>query len=175
MTREPHVHSCRTGKNKVVLVSTLVFSPFLFSLLLLSNLLYPPTLHSWTFLSQYLKPTPVIKDTLSFLSSRMPFLSTSQFMLSCIHSIHLDARFEYSLPYGWTDGQFEGLTTGQAILHFSPLVFNKFIQVTELPHIELICGYKLWSLPFFQPPLNLKSINWWLWLEVLMPSLVFFS
>lgn len=40
--------------------------------------------------------------------------------------------------------------------------------------MELICGYKLWSFSFFLPPLNLKSINWWLGLEVSMTFLSFF-
>lgn len=153
-----HIHVGQ-GKIRCFLVSTLVFLPFLFSLLLcLSCLIFStllPFILRLSFPSTWNRPLffPVIKDTLPI------YLWVHIF---CIHSIHLEPRFEYSLPYGWTDeSSIWGTHTGQVIPHFK---IN--------PHIELICGYKLWSLPFFLPPLNLKSINWWLWLEV---SMTFFS
>lgn len=173
MTRETHVHSCRTGKNKLFFsfnfsgvchsyfhcfscLSCLFFSTLLPFILRLS---FPCTWNQLLFF-------PVIKDT---LPEYLPV------HIYCIHSIHLDPRFEYSIPYGWADeSSIRRTHRSQAIPLFFPIVFNKFIQVSQLPHIELICGYKLWSLPFFLPLLNLKSVNWWLWLEVTMTFLSFF-
>lgn len=109
---------------------------------------------------------PVIKDTL-------PVYVLVH--ISCIHSIHWDPRFEYNLPYGLTDESSIWRThRGQAIPLFFPIIFNKFIQVTELLQTELIWGYKFRFLLLFLPPLNLMCMNWWLWLKASMTFLPFF-
>ena len=40
------------------------------------------------------------------------------------------------------------------------IIFNRFSQVTKLPHIELVRGYSPWSIHCFVPSLNLKSFDW---------------